>query len=282
MSASSDSSGHASEGDTRSPSHLARRILRRMQAAPLDQAMAVADHQKACDTMMRLRDLMLNGTTVDRDVAACLTCSGIAVHRRILIGPEQLDAAKHLLTTQALLFVLVVLASGGNEADPTGHRAAEEMAEDQMNIAAWENGALWDMLRAADDDAAANSWSRAMREPGKLCQTILQIVRSRETEPTLGELCTYGGTFFRASAQAMAVGLLNTVAPVVDGNDFLTLDAVNFVQQSNERLRKDRLQGIADCAESEAGQTVRSLYFEPFFLLIREEPSVFLCSCCAT
>ena len=76
---------------------------------------------------MRLRDLLLSGAPVDRDVAACLTCAGIAVHRRILIGPEQLDSAVHLRTTQALLFVLVVLASsGGNEACEARCRVQEE------------------------------------------------------------------------------------------------------------------------------------------------------------
>ena len=40
-----------------------------------------------------------------------------------------------------------------------------------------------------------------------------------------------------------------------DGNDFLTLDAVALARETGH-LREERLQGIADCAESEAGQTV--------------------------
>jgi hypothetical protein len=240
-----------------SPSYLALRILRKLQTAPLHQTMAIADHQKATDAMLNLRDLMVNGLHVDRDVAACLTCAGIAVHRRILIGPEQLGAAQHVQTTQALLFVLVVLASVGNEASPAGEDLSKVRDEYLMNLSAWESNSLWEQIRSADDDVATSSWARALREPGTICQAILKIVRTRVKEPSLEELSQYGGTFFRASAAAMAVALLDSVAPVFDGNDFLTLDAVAFVHQVPENaLRVERLQGIADCAESEAGQTV--------------------------
>ena len=256
MSSSSDSGSRVSEGDARrSPAQLAVRVLKKLQAAPLDQTMAIADHQKASEAMMRLRDLLLSGAPVDRDVAACLTCAGIAVHRRILIGPEQLDSAVHLRTTQALLFVLVVLASsGGNEAAPTGHDE-DATRDERVHIAAWEASALWEQMRSADEDAATSSWARALRAPGSLCQTILQLVKAHATEPTLDELCAYGGTFFRESASAMAASLLDSAAPVCDGNDFLTLDAVALARETGH-LREERLQGIADCAESEAGQTV--------------------------
>lgn len=265
-SSSSDSSGPLSKDEAKknSPAYLALRILRKLQASPLEQTMAIADHQKATDAMMRLRDLLVRGLQVDQDVAACLTCAGIAVHRRILIGPEQLGAAEHLRTTQALLFVLVVLATGGNEASPTGDYPANPPPDVNMNIAAWESSALWEQMRSADDAAATSSWAHELRDPGTLCRTILQLVRSRPVEPSLLELSDRGGMFFRASAAAMAASLLDSVAPVVDGNDFLTLDAVSFVHQvPGSALRVEALQGIADCAESEAGQTVHSSLCPP-------------------
>mgnify|MGYP001448585349 CR=1 FL=1 len=269
MSSSSGESGTSSKSESRkaTPSYLASRILNKLKATPLDEAMPVADHQKATEAMMRMRDLLLSGVASDRSIAACLTCAGIAIHRRVLIGPEQLDAAAQLLTTRALLFVLVVLASGGNESHAAGEgekvQSAEELA---MLVAAWEASTLWDQLRSVEEDAASSSWARALREPGALCQTLLQMVRLRKTEPTLKDLSGWGALFFRASASAMAAALIDTSAPVLDGNDFLTLDVMTMVRETPS-VREERLAGIADCAESESGQTVRSLYFEPLFSL---------------
>ena len=291
MSSSSDSSGPSLEAEGRSPAQLARRILRKLQAAPLNQTMAVADHQKAAEAMARLRDALLADSSAGREVATCLTCAGIAVHRRALIGPEQLDAAESLRTTLALLFVLVVLATGGNEAAPTGHDAPRNpsgASDHAIHLATWKASSLWEALRAADSDADTSSWARVLREPGGLCQSVLQLVRAHQTSPTLAELTLYGATFFRASAAAMAVGLLDSAAPVIDGNDFLTLDAMQLVREVDGPLREERLAGIADCAESEAGQTVRTPCFEPppfppcAHLSIGKEPPVFLCRCSAT
>lgn len=218
--------------------------------------MAVADHQKASEAMVRLRDYMAAGNAVGRDVASCLTCAGIAVHRRALIGPEQLDAASSLQTTMALLFVLVVLATG--EGQPTGHADADDDDDGNtlINLKAWEAGSLWEALRAADVDVDASSWARVLREPGGLCQSLLKLTRLRASSLDLADLARYGMIFFRASAASMAVALLDNAAPVVDGNDFLTLDAMAIAREVGY-LREERLSGIADCAESEAGQTVR-------------------------
>lgn len=266
MSSSSDSSGPSSEGEARSPAALAKRVLRKLQHAPLHQSMAVADHQKATEAMTRLRDALLavDGGGANRQAASFLTCAGIAVHRRILIGPEQLDAADSLMTTMALLFVLVVLATGGTAAtggidEATGgqHEGGTGANEDDatVSLAEYEAGTLWTSLCAADADTTTSSWARVLRDPGGLCQSLLQLTRRGGNALTLGQLANYGGLFFRSSASAMATGLLDNAAPVVDGNDFLTLDAMAIARETGY-LREERLQGIADCAESEAGQTV--------------------------
>ena len=263
MSSSSDSSGPSSEsGNSRSPAYLARRILKKLQAAPLDQTMAVADHQKATEAMLRLREHMTAGNAVGRDVASCLTCAGVAVRRRALIGPEQLDAAESLQTTMALLFVLVVLAT--SDGQPTGHDggAADDDADTVINLKTWESGSLCEALRSADVDADTSSWARVLREPGGLCQSVLRLTRRNANTLGVRELASHGSLFFRASAAAMAVALLDNAAPVVDGNDFLTLDAMAIAREVGY-LREERLLGIADCAESEAGQTVRAFHFEP-------------------
>jgi len=72
----------------------------------------------------------------------------------------------------------------------------------------------------------------------------------------MSELVSLGSLFFRASAQALVTSLLDGAGrPGPSGDAFLTLDAVNFMASANNNL-EERLVGIADCAESESGQTI--------------------------
>jgi len=254
MSSSSDSSGPSSsnESEAGSADKLARRVLRKLSHAPLHQTMAVADHRKATEAMCGLKELLHKGGPIDPSVGMALTCAGIAVQRRIAIGPEHTDAYAQLHTTLALLFVLVVLAAEAAAVLPTGDDSAER-AEDV--VSAWEGATLIEQLRSAESDAATSSWARVLRDPGALCVSLVAAARQRGAEATLPRLASQGALFFRASSSAMAARLLDQEGPPVDGNSFLTLDAVSFVNQANG-LRGERLSGIADCAESEAGQTV--------------------------
>ena len=262
MSSSSDSSGPSSAGESEaaSPEKLARRILRKLGHAPLHQTMAVADHRKATEAMVRLKEMLHDGVPVDAGVGIALTCAGIALQRRIAIGPEHTEAYAQLHTTLALLFVLVVLVADAAAALPTGSDEAERAAE---VVATWERSPLIEQLRSAETDAASSSWARVLRDPGALCTTLVSAARQGGASATLAELAAQGTLFFRASSAAMAAQLLDRSGPAVDGNSFLTLDTVAFVTQANDHMRAERLSGIADCAESEAGQTVRAFHFEP-------------------
>lgn len=255
MSSGSDSSGPSSagEGEATSPEKLARRVLRKLSHAPLHQTMAVADHRKATEAMCRLKELLHEGVPVDAGVGMALTCAGIALQRRIAIGPEHTGAHAQLHTTLALLFVLVVLVADATAALPTGSDDAERAVE---VVATWERLPLIEQLRSAETDAASSSWARVLRDPGALCTTLVSAARQSGASSTLVDLAAQGTLFFRASAAAMAAQLLDRAGPAVDGNSFLTLDTVAFVTQANDHLRAERLSGIADCAESEAGQTV--------------------------
>ncbi|MGZ0214135.1 MAG: hypothetical protein ACKVI4_16785, partial [Actinomycetales bacterium] len=240
MSSSSDSSGPSSAGESEaaSPEKLARRILRKLGQAPLHQTMAVADHRKATEAMCKLKEMLHDGVPVDAGVGIALTCAGIALQRRIAIGPEHTGAYAQLHTTLALLFVLVVLVADAAAALPTGSDEAERAAE---VVATWARSPLIEQLRSAETDAASSSWARVLRDPGALCTTLVSAARQGGASATLAELAAQGTLFFRASSAAMAAQLLDLSGPAVDGNSFLTLDTVAFVTQANDHMRAERL-----------------------------------------
>tara|TARA_B110000046_G_scaffold170046_1_gene189673 strand:+ start:153 stop:1121 length:969 start_codon:yes stop_codon:yes gene_type:complete len=241
--------------------------------------MAVADHRKATEAMLRMRDLLLDSDEpVAGDVKMSLTCAGIAMQRRVLMADDTVPAVQaQIATTMALLFVLVVLCNG-NPPRPSGAGSSDdgcmdcdleddqEERDDSIAIAAWESTSIMSEIAAADG-AAADGWTAVLRSPGSLCQTCLVTAARRSHEMTLGELANMGALFFRTSARALAVSLFDRAGhPADDGSAFLTLDTVGFMAQANNNL-DERLLSITDCAESEAGQQVRSTYLEPFLPL---------------
>ena len=176
---SSDSSGHSSAGVGETDlSKLAARIRRKLGTASTE-TMAVADHRKATEAMLRMRDLLLDSDEpVAGDVKMSLTCAGIAMQRRVLMADDTVPAVQaQIATTMALLFVLVVLCNG-NPPRPSGAGSSDdgcmdcdleddqEERDDSIAIAAWESTSIMSEIAAADG-AAADGWTAVLRSPGK-------------------------------------------------------------------------------------------------------------------
>ena len=219
--------------------------------------MAVAEHRKATEAMMRLRDVLLSGVEAGPNTMMCLTCAGVAIHRRVALGTDCHDpgVAQQLMTTLALLFVLVMLCQYPDDV-PSG--SSPPAADDPtMDIAVWEGSSVEKDLRAIDDDAATSSWDMAMRDAGCLAHACLARAKCKGREMTLGELANLGGVFFRASAHTMAAKLFDGagVSSAASSSNFLTLSSLSFVAHANSNM-DENLVSIADCAESEAGQQV--------------------------
>lgn len=129
--------------------------------------MAVADHRKATEAMLRMRDLLLDSDEpVAGDVKMSLTCAGIAMQRRVLMADDTVPAVQaQIATTMALLFVLVVLCNG-NPPRPSGAGSSDdgcmdcdleddqEERDDSIAIAAWESTSIMSEIAAADGAAA--------------------------------------------------------------------------------------------------------------------------------
>ena len=227
--------------------------------------MAVADHRKATEAMLKIRDILVNEEdTPTREVKMALTCAGISVQRRVAFGssPDDVDHGTFFVTTLALLFALVVMcqtdmprpSGAGNSDDDMEVEKEDERAK---AIAAWEDTTLETAVRAAEGEETSSLVS-SLRHPGMLCQACLQTAAQRSHSMGMAELANMGALFFRQSAQALMASLLDgagvagTPAPASDS--FMTLGSLDFMAQVNNNL-DENLQAVADCADSEAGQT---------------------------
>jgi len=228
----------------------------------LTDTLPVADHKAATEAMAVLKEQLLDGQVLDEGSKMCLTCSGIALVRRIATDMELPEAQGQMRTTLALLFVLVVLSSGEapvpSGAAPGGSSSSSDgpmdvdMGVQKTLLEVWNNHSVADLLYATTE-AATNSWAEELQQPGVLCRVSLAEAMARGGEMGIDDIAQLGRTFFRASASAMATALFNACSP--PGDDFLTLGAASFLAKANDN-KSEKLSAIADVAESEAGQTV--------------------------
>jgi len=267
MSSSSSSSEFSVQSATdRSVDALARKILKRLTGTPPHQPLAVADHRRATELMLRARDAFTAGMTCEHSALMAFTCAGVALQRRICLSVDALHAGDSLTTTMALLFVLVVLASapkppdvatGSDDAamEETAETAETEADDDRVCIATWQNQSVEAALRAANDDTSSSSWGEVLRSSGGLAKILLQDAQKRGSKMTLEQVAEHATLFFRASAQAIQTSIIDGAGVVCDSNAFLTLDTLNFVALANDAT-DEKLQSVSDCAESEVGQQV--------------------------
>ena len=228
--------------------------------------MPVADHRKATEAMLKIRDILVNEEEEPtRDIKMALTCAGISIQRRVALnaaGTNDMDAT-FFVTTLGLLFALVVMCQSDTPR-PSGAGGSEDedmpdADEEERNtaIAAWEGSTLESAIRAAEG-VETSSWASTLRHPGALCQSCLQTAAARSHELGMAELANIGALFFRQSAQALIASLLSgapTQAPTQPADNFLTLGSLDFLAAANNNL-DENLKSIADCADSESGQTI--------------------------
>jgi hypothetical protein len=299
MSSSSDSSGPS--GPSGPPGErrldlrkLAERVQRKLSAQSTHQPMALADHRKATEAMLKIRDILISGAEEPtREVKMALTCAGIAVQRRVAFADGSDDAEHGALfkTTMALLFALVVMCNADacqpSGSSDTGHSAAEDPGS---VVLAWHDESIESAMRAAGGDET-NSWLATHRQPGALCKVCIAVASSRSHAADVDELADVGTLFFRQSATALMASLLSsspTQEPTQPDN-FLTLGSLDFVAQANNNL-DENLKSIVDGADSEAGQTVCCTHFDLHVATpppsspthAQRRASSFLCRCCAT
>ena len=277
VSSSSSSSLKANQDCQGDIDALASRIQQKF-SIPITENLPVAQHRKATDAMLRLRDAIAKGgaTSPSHHARMCLTCAGIVVQRRLAFSNFGFGEEVTLKTTLALLFTLLIMlgdgaggadgadgADGAGEPTPKSDNATPEAeatdacveidaeAERAVSIAAWLNSSYADEMQCA-----SSSLTAALNSPTALCRLVLLEATTRAKELTISELAHLGALFFRASSAVLTNSLLSgSEQSNTTPDTFLTLDAVSVLTEVNGNT-EERLCGIADCAESEAGQSI--------------------------
>tara|TARA_Y100000817_G_scaffold297684_1_gene274215 strand:- start:1584 stop:2906 length:1323 start_codon:yes stop_codon:yes gene_type:complete len=126
---------------------LADRVYRKLDS-PVEEALPMAFHRAAVNTMLMLRDVLMNLTQAARpESRMALLCAGVKAHRRAQLRLDDEATLEQLATTIPLLFVLVVMSHGPK---PKPSRSAS--SSPVRNQVPDELGGPLDM-EAIDDDS---------------------------------------------------------------------------------------------------------------------------------
>lgn len=130
---------------------LCSKVYKRLQA-PLDRAIPIASHRKAVCTMLKARDALLRGATLDSQSRLMLVCSGVTCMRRATFEVDGDDQIPLLKKTATLIFSLLVMgedtdgmddeldasaamASYGDYSDDDDEMGEEDMGESGSSTA---------------------------------------------------------------------------------------------------------------------------------------------------
>ena len=240
---------------------LSDRIYRKL-SGPLQQPLAMAEHRAAAATMVALKDVLLEKSTpCSRRVKMFLLCAGVEVQRRGAVGDNEDLTKQHIQTSIALLLVLVAMSEGPLAAPELSPSLAVEEEEDgpltsplsqeKKIIGMWKTRSAQDHIAALDDKDAL------VVHPADVCRAILKEARSHGETWSWANLVQMASMFFMCSSKTMFYQMLLGGNPPSQRSsaEFLTLDTIGFLSDANE-TRDERLDALADVAESEAGQQV--------------------------
>lgn len=245
---------------------LCVRIHKRL-CIPIDSVLPTADHQKAAELMLRVRDLLVDKVPMNSDSKARLMSSGIACWKRVC-GDDSDDAScKQLRTTVTLLFVLLVLAESSDDmeedryevvkddasADKDAMKTVRVKRDDELLIDHWLSSSIADSL-FEDGNAHASSWAEALKSEALVSRAALREARYLRDESDMFDFERLAFVFFQTSNSAAISSIIGT-QPGQHEADFVTLDGISGAAQTANHS-KEMLEGVADAAESELGQTV--------------------------
>ena len=269
---------------------LARRVHAKL-CVPDDETLAVKAHRQAVQSMLELRNLLMQSAdSVTQEVRVLLLTAGVSVQRRVAVGEAAPEETSDLSVSLALLFMLQVLCDPGSssvsdtaeEMDTDAGAPPERIPEKApSDIALWGAGTLKESVMArrrgreeqegkengdtqspeAEEPVGDGGWSAALRlTPEMVSRAALLEAPLLGAQGTLAKLTPLATTFFRSSALAMQYSLLQGTRAVREEKpSFLTLSTVDFLQDANDDKREKRLAAIVDAAESEAGQQACNL-----------------------
>lgn len=255
LQASSSSSGPDVASGSANETDAARELkglcvkMHKKLAIPSEESLAMSAHSKCTSYMLKIRDLLLEHTTMDAEAKACVLCSGICVWRRANCLQEDVAEVRNLSITLTLLFVLLVLSEKHNS--PEDEQAGEK-TEEMLTIETWEEAAIADSLFASTG-VHASSWSSMLRSDAFVSRSALKEGTRLKDDCDLADFARLASTFFECSATATVSSFLGSTGTAANG--YVALDAVAQMQAAIAH-HGQTLEGIANAAESESGQQV--------------------------
>lgn len=270
MSESSSELGAA--GRTRSVEEL----VERLRDKTMNDRLPLLAHRSIGRTLCKLRDAIIGGEPVSSKGAKALLCCGIAMYRRHAVGEQNEEEGDDHEETMALIkqsavLIFVLLATiEARSGDAVNVEAMQRVVEAANS--ATLSGVL-DVTRgrkrkdrdkeAGPEEAAAGTSKSAAEVPllppppppppppsitsGELTMGVLKYVARTLRSRSSTEHERLADLFFRTSALCMAQRLLLANGAV----DFVSLKAT----ADHPVPREQRLLGIAQAGESEAGQS---------------------------
>jgi hypothetical protein len=265
----------SSEQGASSKKRTVAHMVERLRAKTSTERLSLLAHLSVGRTLCRLRDAIAAGEEVSQKAAMTLLCCGISLYRRHTLGDreeedEDTEETNALIKRSTVLIFVLLAAIEASRGDRLDLDRAREV------VAAANAATLADVLkvpnrrrkRKAPEDAAevpdpeeadaAEQWARVLTvSSGELTLSVLQFVSHSIGNSDATDHETLADLFFRNSAACMAHRMLLKGGT----GDFVSLKAA----ASNPIPREKRLLALAQAGESEAGQQVCPLYFEPLF-----------------
>ena len=237
--------------------------------------------------MLKLRDALLRGNELSQAAKMSLLCAGTNCTRRVACEVDDDASIKLIKTTQTLIFSLLALSEpkldgmalepesledggtgeegeeseeGVDDAEQQGppKRRRLRIRDDEQLILAWKAKSLADKI--SDTAQADSSWATILKSDAAVSRAALKEAQFVTKQGAMAEMYEMSCIFFRCSSAAMASSMLSSVQPKRPrdqeaSSSFLTLDVVSMMNDANEH-QDEKLNALADAAESESGQAI--------------------------
>ena len=252
-------------------------LVERLRAKILADRMPLLAHLSIGRTLCKLRDSIINEERVSPKAAKALLCCGIAMYRKYTIGEqgdeegddreETTDLVKQSSVLIFVLLAIIEARSGSGSGDDVQVEVTRQVVEraNGRGLAGVLDLRKRSGKRKSRDAEAESENSAPPKEPkapvaseapeapdvpvtsGELTMSVLKYVSSTLTNHSSLEHERLAELFFRTSASCMAQNLLLAHGT----SDFVSLN----VKVDHPVPREQRLLGIAQAGESEAGQS---------------------------
>ena len=269
---SSKSSLSQNSNPTRDADRLAEKIYEKICSCD-GRELPVKAHKSAVNAMVALRTLLLSSCEISRESRMILLYAGISVQRRSMVSEDAVEVSD-LEVSLVLLFALQLLCESSDASpvdgcaspslvDPVDPPTANESLDDQV----LNQAASMSLFGQMHEQTKSEGWDGVLRINSEaVCRACLSTGNRTRKSSTLKSYGVLAGLFFRNSSLALKYSLLASKECSEDRSAFLTLGAIDFLENANEEVKAANLAAIVSAGESEVGQQLMRDFILSFTL----------------